>query len=84
VCDCSVFVGNFEDVVDTSFGFGLLFICEWMWENFDFVGYVMGFDLVVVVDFEVIDVLCAQFGVGLDEWFCLVMVGGLGVGVLLF
>ena len=42
--DRQVFVGNPEDVVDESFGPGLPNIREWTVENFEFAGYVTGFE----------------------------------------
>ncbi len=44
VRDRSVFVGNPDDVVPDRFGPGLPMISEWVPENFDFSGYVTGFD----------------------------------------
>ena len=42
--DRQVFVGNPEDVVDESFGPGLPNIREWTVENYEFAGYVTGFE----------------------------------------
>ena len=42
--DRSVFVGNPDDVVPASFGPGLPMIRDWVRDNFDFAGYVTGFD----------------------------------------
>jgi pimeloyl-ACP methyl ester carboxylesterase len=44
VRDRSVFVGNESDVVDATFGPGLPLIREWTTENFDYAGYVTGFE----------------------------------------
>ena len=44
VRDRQVFVGNPEDVVDESFGPGLPNIREWTAENYEFAGYVTGFE----------------------------------------
>ena len=42
--DRSIFVGNPDDIVDDDFGPGLPTIREWTEANFDFAGYVTGFD----------------------------------------
>ena len=44
VRDRSVFVGNEGDVIDGSFGPGLPGIRDWTSQNFDFAGYVTGFE----------------------------------------
>ena len=44
VRDRSVFVGDPDDVVEDDFGPGLPSIRTWTQENFDFAGYVTGFD----------------------------------------
>ena len=44
VRDRSIFVGNPGDVVPDAFGPGLPAINEWVGQNFDFSGYVTGFD----------------------------------------
>ncbi len=77
VRDRSVFVGNPEDVVPESFGAGLPMIDEWVRSEFDFAGYVTGFDPTGVADREV---LRARLGYREDERLCVVTVGGSGVG----
>ena len=77
VRDRSVFVGNPEDVVPEPFGPGLPLISDWVEENFDFAGYVTGFDPAELADR---DALRARLGHRGDERLCVVTVGGSGVG----
>jgi pimeloyl-ACP methyl ester carboxylesterase/predicted glycosyltransferase len=75
--DRSIFVGNPEDVVDESFGPGLPGIREWTEANFDFAGYVTGFDQ---PSEEEVAALRSRLGYGPDDRVCVVTVGGSGVG----
>ena len=75
--DRSIYVGNPDDVVNLSFGPGLPNIRSWTEQNFDFAGYVTGFDPAEFTDREQ---LRAQLGYRQDEKICLVTVGGSGVG----
>jgi pimeloyl-ACP methyl ester carboxylesterase/predicted glycosyltransferase len=76
--DRSVFVGSVEDVVDVPFGPGLPSIRSWTAENFDFAGYVTGFDpSAAAADAPAVR---ASLGVVDDERLCVVTVGGSGVG----
>jgi pimeloyl-ACP methyl ester carboxylesterase/predicted glycosyltransferase len=75
--DRSIFVGNPEDIVDDSFGEGLPGIRDWTRANFDFAGYVTGFDPGCFGDREE---LRARLGYPADERVCVVTVGGSGVG----
>jgi pimeloyl-ACP methyl ester carboxylesterase/predicted glycosyltransferase len=77
VRDRSVFVGSPEDVVPDSFGPGLPGIREWTRENFDFAGYVTGFDPAAVADRGR---LRHELGYAADAPVCVVTVGGSGVG----
>ncbi len=77
VRDRSVFVGNLEDVVPESFGPGLPMIRDWVRDEFDFAGYVTGFDPADVADREG---LRSRLGIREDEQRCVVTVGGSGVG----
>ncbi len=77
VRDRSVFVGNPEDVVPESFGPGLPMIGDWVRDNFDFAGYVTGFDPAPLADREA---LKAELGYRDDRRLCVVTVGGSGVG----
>ncbi|SOD98109.1 alpha/beta hydrolase [Blastococcus haudaquaticus] len=77
VRDRSVFVGSPGDIVDADLGPGLPPIREWTEQNFDFAGYVTGFD---PSELTGIDELRWDLGVGGDEKLCLVTVGGSGVG----
>ncbi len=80
VRDRSVFVGNPDDIVDRSFGPGLPAIREWTERNFDFSGYVTGFDPPSEAERAL---LRAKVGVRPDELLCVVTVGGSGVGASL-
>ncbi len=75
--DRSVFVGNPDDIVPDNFGAGLPDIREWTEQNFDFAGYVTGFDPDALGDREEIR---ARLGYRPDERVCVVTVGGSGVG----
>ncbi|USQ77751.1 alpha/beta fold hydrolase [Ornithinimicrobium cryptoxanthini] len=77
VRDRSIFVGSPEDVVPDSFGDGLPQIPDWMGKNFDFAGYVTGFDPAALPDRAE---LRHQLGMPQDERVCVVTVGGTGVG----
>ena len=77
VRDRSVFVGNESDVVDASFGPGLPLIRDWTSENFDYAGYVTGFEPTPP---EARSALRAALGYHPDERVCVVTVGGSGVG----
>ena len=77
VRDRSVFVGSPDDVVEDDFGPGLPPIRQWTEANFDFAGYVTGFDPGGVYG---TDELRQDLGVAADEKLCLVTVGGSGVG----
>lgn len=75
--DASLFVGNPDDIVPDTFGPGLPGIREWTAANFDFCGYVTGFDAAEVRDREG---LRARLGYDVDHPVCVVTVGGSGVG----
>ena len=77
VRDRSVFVGNPGDVVPGDFGPGLPSIGGWVRDNFDFAGYVTGFDPAPLVDREA---LRHRLGHRPDTRLCVVTVGGSGVG----
>jgi pimeloyl-ACP methyl ester carboxylesterase/predicted glycosyltransferase len=77
VRDRSIFVGNRDDVVGLPFGPGLPDIREWTAENFDFAGYVTGFD---PPDPASRAALRRRLGYGPDDLLCVVTVGGSGVG----
>lgn len=74
--DHSIFVGNPDDVVPDAFGPGLPSIRAWAEENFDFAGYVTGFDPAALDPVE----QRARLGYRPDERVCVVSVGGSGVG----
>jgi predicted glycosyltransferase len=77
VRDRALFVGNRDDVVSDSFGADLPLILDWTEQNFDFVGYVQGFD---PAEFRDRERLRAELGYREDERVCIVTVGGSGVG----
>ncbi|MET0782712.1 MAG: alpha/beta fold hydrolase, partial [Leifsonia flava] len=77
VRDRSIFVGSPDDVVPHAFGPGLPLIRDWVGENFDFAGYVTGFDPAEVADRER---LRGDLGYAQGEPLCVVAVGGSGVG----
>jgi predicted glycosyltransferase len=75
--DRAVFVGDPDDIVSDRFGPGLPPIREWTVANYEFGGYVTGFDAGALADREA---LRAELGYRPDERVCLVTVGGSGVG----
>jgi predicted glycosyltransferase len=77
VRDQALFVGNRDDVVSDSFGTDLPQIGAWTEQNFDFVGYVQGFD---PAEFRDRERLRGELGYRDDERVCIVTVGGSGVG----
>jgi pimeloyl-ACP methyl ester carboxylesterase/predicted glycosyltransferase len=76
VRDCSIFIGEPQDVVPMTFGPGLPAIRDWTEQHYSFVGYVTGFDAGAVADRSA---LRRELGYG-EEPLCLVSVGGSGVG----
>ncbi len=77
VRDLALFVGNPDDIVPERFGPELPMIRDWTERNFDFTGYVTGFD---PADLRERTKLRAELGYGDDERVCIVTVGGSGVG----
>jgi pimeloyl-ACP methyl ester carboxylesterase/predicted glycosyltransferase len=75
--DLALFVGNPEDIVAERLGPQLPTIRDWTERNFDFTGYVTGFDPADLGDRTK---LRAELGYGEDERVCIVTVGGSGVG----
>jgi pimeloyl-ACP methyl ester carboxylesterase len=75
--DRAIYVGGVDDVVPDAFGPDLPLIREWTTQNFDFSGYVTGFDPAAFGDR---DALRAELGYRPDEQVCIVTVGGSGVG----
>jgi pimeloyl-ACP methyl ester carboxylesterase/predicted glycosyltransferase len=75
--DRSIFVGSPEDIVPGTLGPGLPGIREWTEDNFDFAGYVTGFDPATVGEPAQ---LRRELGYAADEPLCVVTVGGSGVG----
>src|SRR5207244_8734343 len=68
---------NPEDIVPERRGPQLPGIRDWTERNFDFTGYVTGFDPAHLADRER---LRAELGYGEQERVCIVTVGGSGVG----
>ena len=77
VRDLSLFVGNLDDIVPGRFGPGLPMIRDWAEHNYQFTGYISGFDPADLGDRTK---LRAELGYGDDEQVCIVTVGGSGVG----
>ena len=77
VRDRAVFVGNPEDIVDERLGPQLPMIRDWTERNFEFSGYVTGFDPRNLGDR---DELRHELGYRDGEQVCIVSVGGSGVG----
>ncbi|MDX6582460.1 MAG: hypothetical protein QOI10_1644 [Solirubrobacterales bacterium] len=75
--DRAVFVGNPDDIVDEPLGPDLPTIRDWTEDNFDFAGYVTGFDPRTLGDR---DELRHELGYRPGEKVCIVSVGGSGVG----
>ncbi len=71
--DRAIFVGEPADIVPDSFGSGLPAIREWTEQNYDFAGYVTGFDPRAQGDREAL-------GYRPGERVCIATVGGSGVG----
>jgi pimeloyl-ACP methyl ester carboxylesterase/predicted glycosyltransferase len=75
--DRSLFVGNPDDIVPKRLGPELPMIRDWTERNYEFTGYVTGFDPADLGDRTK---LRAELGYGDDERVCIVTVGGSGVG----
>ena len=75
--DRAVFVGNPGDVVPDGFGDDLPAIRDWVERNYQFSGYVSGFD---PAEFADRDAIRAELGYRSGEEVCVVTVGGSGVG----
>ena len=76
--DRAVFVGDPEDIVPDDFGPGLGSIRSWTEANFDFAGYVTGFDPTPLVERR--EEIRRELGYRPDERVVIVTVGGSGVG----
>jgi pimeloyl-ACP methyl ester carboxylesterase/predicted glycosyltransferase len=75
--DRAIFVGNPDDIVDERLGPQLPMIRDWTEKNFEFAGYVTGFDPRTL---GARDQLRHDLGYRPDEKVCIVSVGGSGVG----
>ncbi|MEN8041212.1 MAG: alpha/beta fold hydrolase [Actinomycetota bacterium] len=78
VRDKAIFVGNPDDVIPGTFGPDLPVIRDWTEQNYDFAGYVTGFDPEALGDRAEVR---SELGYHEDEKVCIVSVGGSGVGV---
>ena len=76
--DKAIFVGNPDDIILGTFGPDLPEIRKWTEDNYDFSGYVTGFDPHALGERGK---LRAELGYHEDEKVCIVSVGGSGVGV---
>ncbi len=77
VRDCSIFIGDPEDIVAERLGPDLPMIRAWTEQHFDFASYISEFDPKQLGDREA---LRAQLGYGPDEQVCIATVGGSGIG----
>ncbi|MGH3442396.1 MAG: glycosyltransferase [Nitriliruptorales bacterium] len=77
VRDRALFVGDPDDIVPDAFGPNLPLIRDWTEEHYAFPGCITGFDPAAFADREA---LRAELGYADDEQFCVVTVGGSGVG----
>jgi len=75
--DRAIFVGAPDDIVPNSFGSGLPMIREWTEQNYDFSGYMTGFDPDTLGDKAA---LREELGYEQDQQVCIVSVGGSAVG----
>ena len=80
VRDKAIFVGNSDDIIDATFGPGLPAIRDWTEANYDFAGYVTGFDPAALGPK---DEMRDELGYDPEEKVCIVTVGGSGVGASL-
>ncbi len=80
VRDLALFVGNPDDIVARRLGPELPTIRDWTERNFDFTGYITGFQ---PAELGERGKLRAELGYGDDERVCIVTVGGSGVGASL-
>src|SRR5271155_4865348 len=80
VRDQALFVGNPDDIIPERLGPELPMIRDWTERNFDFTGYVTGFD---PADLGERTKLRTELGYADDERVCIVTVGGSGVGAAL-
>jgi pimeloyl-ACP methyl ester carboxylesterase/predicted glycosyltransferase len=77
VRDCSIFIGDPDDIVDERLGPDLPTIRAWTEEHFDFASYISEFDPAQLGDR---DALRSELGYRADEQVCIATVGGSGVG----
>jgi pimeloyl-ACP methyl ester carboxylesterase/UDP:flavonoid glycosyltransferase YjiC (YdhE family) len=75
--DLSLFIGELEDVPDTSFGEGLPNRRQWTNEHFEFIGYILPFD---PTDYANREALRTELGFSPGDQVLLVAVGGTSAG----
>lgn len=76
--DKAIFVGNPDDIIPGTFGPDLPEVRDWTEKNYEFAGYVTGFDPAALGER---DQLRAELGYRPDERVCIVSVGGSAVGI---
>ncbi|MCH7669972.1 MAG: alpha/beta fold hydrolase [Acidobacteria bacterium] len=76
--DKAIFVGNPDDIIPGTFGPDLPEVRDWTEKNYEFAGYVTGFDPLALGGR---DQLRAELGYRPDEPVCIVAVGGSAVGI---
>ncbi len=76
--DRSIFVGDPDDIVPDAFGPDMPRIRDWTEANFDFAGYVTGFDPRPLIESR--EAIRRELGYHDDERVVIVAVGGSGVG----
>ncbi len=77
VRDCSIFIGDPEDIVDERLGPDLPGIRAWTEQHFDFTSYISEFDPAQLPER---DALRSELGYHPDEQVCIATVGGSGIG----
>jgi predicted glycosyltransferase len=77
VRDLALFIGNPEDIPEESMGPGLPTFPDWTSKNFEYTGYILGFDQTALPEKAA---LRAELGYKPEEKVCIVAVGGMATG----
>ncbi|HET7503012.1 MAG TPA: alpha/beta fold hydrolase [Kofleriaceae bacterium] len=77
VRDLALFIGNHGDIPEQSMGPGLPTFPDWTEKNFEYTGYILGFD---PAKLPARDALRDQLGYKPDEKVCIAAVGGMATG----
>ncbi|HEU4733567.1 MAG TPA: alpha/beta fold hydrolase [Kofleriaceae bacterium] len=77
VRDLALFIGNHGDIPEESMGPGLPTFPDWTEKNYEYTGYILGFD---PAQLPARDALRDQFGYKPDEKICIAAVGGMATG----